>query len=125
MKPPAGCEPRYPSIGLGDLGIPLPKRKKPHRIADRLFPQLWAMARVEPVMEALLDDVYVEYLDKMEDCLLETGSTAPRAHSRARIHRCPLWQASLTGTTGAKDGRCTHAQNRDKHGGLFQNATEE
>lgn len=51
--------------------------------ADRLFPQLWAMARVEPVMEALLDDIYDEYLDKMENCLLEMGSAAPRAEALA------------------------------------------
>lgn len=50
---------------------------------DRLFPQLWAMARVEPVMEALLDDIYVEYLDKLEKRLVEMGSTAPRAEALA------------------------------------------
>ena len=46
--------------------------------ADRLFPQLWAMARVEPVMESLLDDIYTEYLDKLEKQLLDIGSSAPR-----------------------------------------------
>ncbi|MDH3440256.1 MAG: TetR/AcrR family transcriptional regulator [Gammaproteobacteria bacterium] len=51
--------------------------------ADRLFPQLWAMARVEPVMEALLDDIYVEYLDKLEKRLVDMGSTAPRAEALA------------------------------------------
>ncbi|MCP3982917.1 MAG: TetR/AcrR family transcriptional regulator [bacterium] len=51
--------------------------------ADRLFPQLWAMARVEPVMETLLDDIYVGYLGKLEERLLEAGSTAPRAEALA------------------------------------------
>ena len=51
--------------------------------ADRLFPQLWAMARVEPVMEALLDAIYVEYLDKLEKRLVKMGSTAPRAEALA------------------------------------------
>ncbi len=51
--------------------------------ADRLFPQLWAMARVEPVMETLLDDIYVEYLDKLEKRLAGMGSTAPRAEALA------------------------------------------
>lgn len=51
--------------------------------ADRLFPQLWAMARVEPVMETLLDDIYVEYLDKLEKRLVGLGSTAPRAEALA------------------------------------------
>lgn len=51
--------------------------------ADRLFPQLWAMARVEPIMEALLDDIYVEYLNKLEKRLVEVGSTTPRAEALA------------------------------------------
>ncbi len=51
--------------------------------ADRLFPQLWAMARVEPVMETLLDDIYVEYLDKLEKRLDDMGSKAPRAEALA------------------------------------------
>ncbi|MDH3989539.1 MAG: TetR/AcrR family transcriptional regulator [Gammaproteobacteria bacterium] len=51
--------------------------------ADRLFPQLWAMARVEPVMESLLDDIYAEYLDKLEKRLINMGSAAPRAEALA------------------------------------------
>lgn len=51
--------------------------------ADRLYPQLWAMARVEPVMEALLDDIYVEYLDKLEKRLIDMGSTTARAEALA------------------------------------------
>lgn len=51
--------------------------------ADRLFPQLWAMARVEPVMEALLDDIYVGYLDKLEKRLVGMGSATPRAEALA------------------------------------------
>ena len=47
--------------------------------ADRLFPQLWAMARVEPVMKTLLDEIYAEYLDKLEKRLVTMGSPAPRA----------------------------------------------
>jgi AcrR family transcriptional regulator len=49
--------------------------------ADRLFPQLWAMARVEPVMATLLDEIYAEYLRKLEERLVEAGSTAPRAEA--------------------------------------------
>lgn len=51
--------------------------------ADRLFPQLWAMAQVEPVMDTLLDDIYAEYLDILESRLAEMGSTAPRAEALA------------------------------------------
>lgn len=51
--------------------------------ADRLFPQLWAMAQVEPVMESLLDDIYVEYLRKLENGLINMGSATPRAEALA------------------------------------------
>jgi len=51
--------------------------------SDRLFPQLWAMARVEPVMETLLDDIYVEYLEKLEEWLVDMGSPEPRAEALA------------------------------------------
>ena len=49
--------------------------------ADRLFPQLWAMARVEPVMETLLDDLYTEYLEKFEKRLTDMGISDPRAEA--------------------------------------------
>jgi AcrR family transcriptional regulator len=45
--------------------------------ADHLFPQLWAMARVEPVMETLLDELYEEYLDKLENRLAGRTTPAP------------------------------------------------
>jgi len=51
--------------------------------SDRLFPQLWAMARVEPVMAELLDDIYVTYLDVMEERFVAVGSSAPRAEALA------------------------------------------
>ena len=51
--------------------------------ADRLFPQLWAMAQVEPVMDALLDDIYRRYLDTLEERLVAEGSRAPRAEALA------------------------------------------
>jgi len=49
--------------------------------ADRLFPQLWAMAQVEPVMETLLDEIYAEYLRRLEERLIEAGSAAPHAEA--------------------------------------------
>jgi AcrR family transcriptional regulator len=51
--------------------------------ADRLFPQLWAMAQVEPVLEQLLDRIYRRYLDVLEERLLDEGSLAPRAEALA------------------------------------------
>lgn len=53
--------------------------------ADRLFPQLWAMARVEPVMEKLLDDIYQDYLDKFETELVAMNAKAPRADALALV----------------------------------------
>jgi len=53
--------------------------------ADRLFPQLWAMPRVEPVMEKLLDDIYQEYLDKFETELVAMNAKAPRADALALV----------------------------------------
>jgi AcrR family transcriptional regulator len=50
--------------------------------ADRLFPQLWAMAEVEPVMQALPDEIYRRYLDMLEEAFAEAGSHAPRTAAR-------------------------------------------
>jgi AcrR family transcriptional regulator len=50
---------------------------------DRLFPQLWAMAQVEPVMAKLLDAIYVGYLGKLEERLAAQGSPSPRAEALA------------------------------------------
>ena len=49
--------------------------------ADRLFPQLWAMALVEPIMDELLYNLYAEYLDLLEGLLTERGEPAPRAEA--------------------------------------------
>ena len=49
--------------------------------ADRLWPQLWAMARVEPVLEELLDEIYIEYLQILEELLIMAGSRSPRAEA--------------------------------------------
>jgi AcrR family transcriptional regulator len=49
--------------------------------ADRLFPQLWAMAQVEPAMDALLGDIYMAYLYKLEKRLVAMNSSAPHAEA--------------------------------------------
>lgn len=51
--------------------------------ADRLFPQLWAMAQVEPVMSEALDEIYVFYLSILENGLVSQGSQEPRAQALA------------------------------------------
>jgi hypothetical protein len=50
--------------------------------ADRLFPQLWAMAQVEPVMQSLLDEIYRRYLDILEEAFADAGSHTPRTAAR-------------------------------------------
>ena len=49
--------------------------------SDRLFPQLWAMALVEPILEDLMDDIYEEYLRLLETILRERGIAAPQAEA--------------------------------------------
>ena len=48
---------------------------------DRLWPQLWAMEQVEPVMSDLLEDVYAGYLAALEKALEAQGSESPRAEA--------------------------------------------
>ena len=49
--------------------------------ADHLFPQLWAMAQVEPVMASLLDNIYAEYVDLLEEQLVKIEHPAPGAEA--------------------------------------------
>ena len=49
--------------------------------ADRLFPQLWAMALVEPIMKEELGNIYNEYLLILDDSLRALGVDEPRADS--------------------------------------------
>ena len=48
---------------------------------DRLWPQLWAMEQVEPLVSDLLEDVYAEYLRNLETALVERGVAEPRAEA--------------------------------------------
>ena len=50
---------------------------------DEFFPQLWAMAQVEPAMAEKLDELYAVYLEKLEDRLTALGSRAPAADALA------------------------------------------
>ena len=50
---------------------------------DEFFPQLWAMAQVEPAMAATLDELYGVYLEKLEVRLTALGSRAPAAEALA------------------------------------------
>ena len=46
-----------------------------------LWPQLWAMEQVEPLVSDLLEDVYAEYLRLLEKALEAAGIKSPRAES--------------------------------------------
>ena len=48
---------------------------------DGLWPQLWAMEQVEPLVSDLLEDVYAEYLRILEKALEAAGNQSPRAEA--------------------------------------------
>lgn len=50
-------------------------------LSDRLWPQLWAMEQVEPLVGDLLEDVYAEYLTVLERALEADGSESPHAEA--------------------------------------------
>jgi len=47
----------------------------------RLWPQLWAMMQIEPLVAELVEDIYVEYLEILEKLLVAAGSKAPHAEA--------------------------------------------
>ncbi|MFT5209230.1 MAG: AcrR family transcriptional regulator [Flavobacterium sp.] len=50
-------------------------------LGDRLWPQLWAMQQVEPLVSDLVEDIYTQYLQVFEDALRISGSSEPRAEA--------------------------------------------
>ena len=48
----------------------------------KLFPQLWAMAQVEPIMDKLMAEIYERYLDMLEESLSDSGVPNPRIHAQ-------------------------------------------
>lgn len=48
---------------------------------DRLWPQLWAMQQVEPLVSDLVDDIYTQYLKVFEAALRASGSSEPHAEA--------------------------------------------
>jgi AcrR family transcriptional regulator len=49
--------------------------------SDRLWPQLWAMEQVEPLVSDLLEEVYAEYLEILEKAMEATGIESPHAEA--------------------------------------------
>ncbi len=52
---------------------------------DLLWPQLWAMSRVEPVMRESLDDIFKKIIARFEAYLIRAGSTSPRLEALALL----------------------------------------
>lgn len=50
-------------------------------LSDRLWPQLWAMQLVEPLVSDLVDDIYAIYVEILEKALSVTGKSTPRAEA--------------------------------------------
>ena len=53
--------------------------------SDRLWPQLWAMAQVEPAMREALDDIFKTAVAWFEDHLAQAGSGSPRLEALALL----------------------------------------
>ena len=49
--------------------------------SDRLWPQLWAMQLVEPLVAELVERIYAEYLSKIERALVAAGADDPTAEA--------------------------------------------
>jgi AcrR family transcriptional regulator len=50
-------------------------------LSDRLWPQLWAMEQVEPLVSDLLEEVYAEYLEKLVVAMEQAGVESPRGEA--------------------------------------------
>lgn len=50
-------------------------------LGDRLWPQLWAMQQVEPLVSDLLEEVYARYLEILERAVAAAGIESPRAEA--------------------------------------------
>lgn len=48
---------------------------------ERLWPQLWAMMQVEPLVAELVEGIYAEYIEILEQVLKEAGSKTPHTEA--------------------------------------------
>jgi AcrR family transcriptional regulator len=51
--------------------------------SDHLWPQLWAMQQVEPLISDLVEDLYAYYYSILTKALIREGSSAPKAEALA------------------------------------------
>jgi AcrR family transcriptional regulator len=50
-------------------------------LGSRLWPQLWAMEQVEPLVSDLLEETYAEYLEILETAMKAAGVESPRVEA--------------------------------------------
>jgi AcrR family transcriptional regulator len=50
-------------------------------LGDRLWPQLWAMQQVEPLVSDLLEEIYADYVEILERAMQTAGMESPRAEA--------------------------------------------
>ena len=48
---------------------------------DKLRSQLWAMGQVEPLVADLVEEIYAQYIQTLEELLKAAGSKSPRAEA--------------------------------------------
>ena len=54
-------------------------------LSDKLWPQLWAMEQVEPLVSDLLEEVYAEYLQFLVKAMEKAGVKSPRGEALCLI----------------------------------------
>ncbi len=50
-------------------------------MGDKLWPQLWAMQQVEPIVSDLVEDIYERYIETLERALRAAGNPAPKVEA--------------------------------------------
>ena len=50
-------------------------------LSDRLWPQLWAMEQVEPLVSDLLEEVYAEYMTFLVNAMEKAGADSPHGEA--------------------------------------------
>jgi AcrR family transcriptional regulator len=50
-------------------------------MGDRLWPQLWAMQQIEPLVSDLVDDIFAQGIKTLEGALEHAGVSAPRGEA--------------------------------------------
>ncbi len=73
---------RKGSLGIRDIVLFIfdDEAGKP-LLGDRLWPQLWAMQQIEPLVSDMVDDIYAQGIRILEGALRQAGVPAPRGES--------------------------------------------